>query len=43
MSCHNIGMGLNSVVDLVVDLMDDKEISVKAARAIIAKCRRGVY
>lgn len=31
------------MVDLVVGLMDDGDISVKAARAIIAKCRKGVY
>lgn len=42
MSCHNIGKGMNSVVKVVVELLDDKIIEVEPARRIIAACRKGV-
>lgn len=43
MSCHDIGRGMNSVVDKVIVLLDDGYVSLEAARAIIAACRKGVY
>lgn len=43
MSCHDIGRGLNSVVALVIQMMDNKEISKDAAKKIIYKARKGVY
>ena len=43
MSCHNIGEGMDSVVEKVISLLDDNKISTEAAREIIAACRKGVY
>lgn len=42
MSCHDIGHGLNTVSNVVIELLDNNEISVDAARRIIAQCRKAV-
>lgn len=42
MSCHNIGRGMNSVVNVVIKLYDKGKISREAARVIIAQCQDGV-
>lgn len=43
MSCHHIGKGLNTVVQVVMKLFDEGKISVDAAREIIYACRKGVH
>ena len=43
MSCHDIGRGMNAVVEKVVELMDENKINVEAAREIISKCRTSVH
>lgn len=43
MSCHDIGRGMNSVVDKVIEMYDEGELTVEAARKIIAKARKGVH
>lgn len=42
MSCHNIGRGMNSVVEEVVALYDTGEIALEPAKKIIYKARVGV-
>jgi len=42
MSCHNIGRGMNSVVEVVIALLDSGKIDAEAARTIVAACREGV-
>lgn len=43
MSCHDIGRGMNSVVEVAIDMYDDGELSLEAARKIIAAARKGVH
>ena len=43
MSCHDIGRGLNSVVDVVVELYDHGKISRDAALKITHAARNGVH
>ena len=43
MSCHNIGKGMNSVVEVVVDLFERDEIDLNACKEIIRACKQGVY
>ena len=43
MSCHEIGHGMNSVVEEVVVLYDAGEIALEPAKKIIYKARRGVW
>lgn len=43
MSCHHIGKGMNAVVSEVINLLNDNEINLEAARKIIAVCRKGVH
>lgn len=43
MSCHNIGAGMNAVVEEVIKMYDAKEISKRATLKIIAKLRKGVH
>ena len=43
MSCHDIGRGMNSVVKVAIDMYDDGELSLEAARKIIAAARKGVH
>lgn len=43
MSCHDIGRGMNSVVEIVIKLFDEGKIEKDVARTIIAACRKGVY
>ncbi|WP_304425972.1 hypothetical protein [uncultured Adlercreutzia sp.] len=42
MSCHNIGEGLNTVVKVIIDLYDKKEIGYPAAKQLIYTCRKAV-
>ena len=42
MSCHNIGRGMNYVVKNVIKMYDTGELTLEAARKIIAAARRGV-
>ena len=41
MSCHNIGRGMNYVVKNVIKMYDTGELTLEAARKIIAAARRG--
>lgn len=43
MSCHNIGKGMNSVVEVVVDLFEHDKIDLNACKEIIRACKQGVY
>ena len=43
MSCHDIGRGMNSVIEVVIGLYDDGKISTESAGEIIKACRRGVH
>lgn len=43
MSCHNIGRGMASVANVVIDLYEGNQISKDAAVRLIHACRRGVY
>lgn len=43
MSCHDIGMGMNSVVAVVLDLYEEGAIDYDAARTLIFACRKGVH
>lgn len=43
MSCHDIGRGLNTVVETTIGLLENNEISKDAARKIISSCRKGVH
>ncbi len=43
MSCHDIGRGLNSVVEVVITLYDEGKLDTETARVIIAACRKGVH
>ena len=42
MSCHDIGKGLNSVSKVVLELLDQGEITKDASRIILHACRKGV-
>ena len=42
MSCHNICRGMNYVVKNVIKMYDTGELTLEAARKIIAAARRGV-
>lgn len=42
MSCHSIGMGMNAVVKVVLDLYDKGAIDYDAAKTLIFACRKGV-
>lgn len=43
MSCHDIGRGMNSVVKVVIELLDSKCLDSDVAKAIIVACRKGVH
>lgn len=43
MSCHDIGRGMNSVIEVVIGLYDDGKISHESAGKIIKACRMGVH
>lgn len=43
MSCHDIGMGMNSVVKVVLGLYDEGAIDYDAAKTLIFACRKGVH
>lgn len=43
MSCHNIGRGMASVTEVVIDLYERKKIGKMAAKEIVAACGKGVH
>lgn len=43
MSCHNIGRGMNSVVEVAVDLFEHDRIDLNACKEIIRACKQGVH
>lgn len=43
MSCHNIGKGMNSVVEVVIDLFEHDRIDLNACKEIIRACKQGVH
>ena len=43
MSCHHIGLGMNSVVRKIITLMDAEEISKETAKKLIKACANGVH
>lgn len=43
MSCHDIGRGMNSVVQVVLEMMDDGEIDKLSAKKIIHACAKDVH
>lgn len=43
MSCHNIGKGMNSVVEVVIDLFECDKIDLNACKEIIRACKQGVH
>ena len=43
MSCHRIGLGMNSVVEKSIEMFENEEISLNACKKIIVACRNGVY
>ena len=42
MSCHDIGLGMNSVVRTVMTLLDEGRITKDAAKVLVNSCRNGV-
>ena len=43
MSCHDIGRGMASVADVVVELYEENKIDKEAAMRLVYACRRGVH
>lgn len=43
MSCHRIGLGMNSVVEKSIEMFENEEIGLNACKKIIVACRNGVY
>ena len=43
MSCHDIGRGMASVADVVIELYEDDKIDKSAAMRLVRACRRGVH
>jgi hypothetical protein len=43
MSCHDIGRGMASVADVVIELYEKKQVDKDAAIQLILACRKGVY
>lgn len=43
MSCHNIGRGLNSVTEVVMELFFSGKISEEAMKKLVTACRKGVH
>jgi len=43
MSCHEIGHGMNNVVEKVLELYDDEKISKSAAVELIRTARKSVW
>ena len=43
MSCHRIGLGMNSVVEKSIEMFENEEISLNACKKIIVACRNGVF
>ncbi len=41
MSCHRIGLGMNSVVEKSIEMFENEEISLNACKKIIVACRKG--
>lgn len=43
MSCHRIGLGMNSVVEKSIEIFENEEIGLNACKKIIVACRNGIY
>lgn len=43
MSCHRIGLGMNSVVEKSIEMFENEEIGLNACKKIIVACRNGIY
>ena len=43
MSCHDIGRGMASVADVVIELYENDKIDKSAAMRLVRACRRGVH
>ncbi len=43
MSCHDIGMGMNSVVKVALEMYDNGELDLAKTKKIIRACRKGVH
>lgn len=43
MSCHRIGLGMNSVVEKSIEMFENEEIGLNACKKIIVTCRNGIY
>lgn len=43
MSCHDIGRGMASVADVIVELYEGRKINKEAAMRLIHACRKGVH
>lgn len=43
MSCHDIGRGINTIVERIVELYDEGKYSTETARDLIATSRNGVH
>ena len=43
MSCHDIGRGMASVADVVIELYEGGKINKEAAMHLIHACRKGVH
>lgn len=43
MSCHNIGRGMDSVTQVVIEMYDKKELSKKTALKLFSALKAGVY
>ena len=43
MSCHDIGRGMNSVVEKIVELYDEGKYSMDTAKKLIVAARKGVH
>ena len=41
MSCHRIGLGMNSVVEKSIEMFENEEIGLNACKKIIVACRNG--
>lgn len=42
MSCHNIGMGINTITQVVIKMYEKKQMSKDAFLKIINACKKGV-
>ena len=43
MSCHDIGRGINTIVERIIELYDEGKYSTETACDLIATSRKGVH